>query len=110
MIYLWGGRQACGVEYTKIIYSTVVRYHFVLNLCDTVKAYPVYVTLQGMGGREELFGMWVDYDFGKGKASPSCSTFRSPPLSPNAELEIAGLEVWGLGPEEVDSDEEVRLG
>ncbi|KAK3856225.1 hypothetical protein Pcinc_037435 [Petrolisthes cinctipes] len=60
----------------------------------------------GMGGREELFGLWVDYDFGKGKTSPSCTTFRSPPLSPNTELDIAGLEVWGLGPEEVDSDEE----
>ncbi|KAG7173184.1 MTOR-associated protein MEAK7-like [Homarus americanus] len=60
----------------------------------------------GMGGREELFGFWLDYDFGKGTVAPSCSTFCSPPLSPHPELEVRSVEVWALGPEEEDSDEE----
>ncbi|XP_045623770.1 MTOR-associated protein MEAK7 [Procambarus clarkii] len=60
----------------------------------------------GMGGREELFGFWLDYDFGKGSVAPSCSTFRSPSLSPHQKLEVRGIEVWALGPEEEDSDEE----
>lgn len=60
----------------------------------------------GMGGREELFGFWLDYDFGKGTVAPTCTTFRSPPLSPHQELEIQGIEVWAVGPEEEDSDEE----
>lgn len=60
----------------------------------------------GMGGREELFGLWLDYDFGKGSVAPSCTTFRSPPLSPHQQLEVRGIEVWALGPEEEDSDEE----
>lgn len=60
----------------------------------------------GMGGREELFGLWLDYDFGKGSVAPSCTTFRSPQLSPNQQLEIRSMEVWALGPEEKDSDDE----
>ncbi|KAG0717392.1 TLD domain-containing protein 1 [Chionoecetes opilio] len=60
----------------------------------------------GMGGREELFGLWLDYDFGKGSVAPTCTTFRSPPLSPNQQLEVKALEVWALGPEEQDSDDE----
>lgn len=60
-----------------------------------------------MGGREELFGIWLDYDFGKGTVAPTCTTFRSPQLTPNQEIEIKALEVWALGPEEEDSDEEV---
>ncbi|XP_045125360.1 MTOR-associated protein MEAK7-like [Portunus trituberculatus] len=60
----------------------------------------------GMGGREELFGLWLDYDFGKGSVSPSCTTFRSPQLSPNQQLEIKSIEVWAVGPEEEDSDDE----
>ncbi|CAL4179439.1 unnamed protein product, partial [Meganyctiphanes norvegica] len=60
----------------------------------------------GMGGREELFGLWLDYDFGVGKVAPTCTTFRSPPISPNQDLDIKNLEVWALGEEEVDSDEE----
>lgn len=60
----------------------------------------------GMGGREELFGIWLDYDFGKGSVAPTCTTYSSPPLSPHQELEVANIEVWALGPEEEDSDEE----
>ncbi|XP_066965355.1 MTOR-associated protein MEAK7-like [Macrobrachium rosenbergii] len=60
----------------------------------------------GMGGREELFGLWLDYDFGKGTVAPTCTTFASPQLSPHQELEISSIEVWALGPEEEDSDEE----
>ncbi|XP_068237442.1 MTOR-associated protein MEAK7 isoform X3 [Palaemon carinicauda] len=60
----------------------------------------------GMGGREELFGLWLDYDFGKGLVAPTCTTFASPQLSQHQELEISSIEVWALGPEEEDSDEE----
>lgn len=60
----------------------------------------------GMGGREELFGLWLDYDFGKGLVAPTCTTFHSPQLSRHQELEICGVEVWALGEEEKDSDEE----
>ncbi|XP_076058148.1 MTOR-associated protein MEAK7-like isoform X2 [Oratosquilla oratoria] len=60
----------------------------------------------GIGGREELFGIWLDYDFGKGKIAPTCTTFRSPQLSPHTDIDVRRLEVWALGPEEEDSDEE----
>ena len=63
-----------------------------------------------MGGREELFGLWLDYDFGKGTVSPTCTTFRSPQLSPNQQLDLKSLEVWALGPEKEDSDDEVGGG
>lgn len=60
----------------------------------------------GMGGREELFGLWLDYDFGKGSVAPTCTTFRSPQFSPNQEIEVKAVEVWALGPEDEDSDDE----
>lgn len=60
-----------------------------------------------MGGREELFGLWLDYDFGKGSVAPTCTTFRSPQLTSKQQIEIKAMEVWALGPEEEDSDEEV---
>ena len=52
-----------------------------------------------MGGTLEYFGLWIDGEFGKGKCSPSCTTFNCPQLSTNQEFTINHLEVWGVGEE-----------
>ena len=66
------------------------------------------VELQGMGGQLEYFGLWIDSDYGKGKCSPSCSTFNCRQLSSQPEFKIERLEVWAVGPEPVkDEDESV---
>ena len=88
-----------------------LRYKYtVLFVCLEVTLGSHLSFVQGMGGREELFGLWLDYDFGKGSVSPTCTTFRSPQLSPNQQLEIKSMEVWAVGPEEEDSDDEVGGG
>ncbi|CAG7787055.1 unnamed protein product [Allacma fusca] len=58
----------------------------------------------GMGGKLEYFGLWVDAEFGKGKCSPSCTTFTCPQLSKNQEFNIQALEVWGIGPEPIKEE------
>ncbi len=52
-----------------------------------------------MGGQLEYFGFWLDSDFGKGFAAPSCTTFSAPPLCSEQRFEIDCVEVWGVGPE-----------
>ena len=51
-----------------------------------------------MGGQLDYFGFWIDAEFGKGKCSPSCTTFDSPQLSSTENFTIEELEVWGVGP------------
>ncbi|XP_027703542.1 TLD domain-containing protein 1 isoform X2 [Vombatus ursinus] len=53
----------------------------------------------GMGGQFDYFGLWIDYDFGKGhsKAKPRCSTYNSPQLSAKENFEFDVLEVWAVG-------------
>ncbi|XP_020844915.1 MTOR-associated protein MEAK7 [Phascolarctos cinereus] len=53
----------------------------------------------GMGGQFDYFGLWIDYDFGKGhsKAKPRCSTYNSPQLSAKENFEFDILEVWAVG-------------
>jgi hypothetical protein len=53
----------------------------------------------GFGGTLEYFGLWLDSEFGKGKCSPSCSTYTNPQLSSSPEFDVEHLEVWALGPE-----------
>ena len=60
----------------------------------------------GIGGKLEYFGLWLDYEFGKGKCSPTCTSFSSPQLSSKEHFNIHTLEVWGVGPE--PEKEEVR--
>ncbi|KAF2359315.1 TLDc domain [Trinorchestia longiramus] len=66
----------------------------------------------GMGGREELFGLFLSYDFGECTVAPSCTTFASPALCPNLTPRVSRLVVWGVGEEpkdsDDDSDEEIR--
>lgn len=33
--------------------------------------------LEGMGGKLEYFGFWIDAEFGKGYCSESCTTYRN---------------------------------
>ncbi|XP_051847159.1 MTOR-associated protein MEAK7-like [Antechinus flavipes] len=53
----------------------------------------------GMGGQFDYFGLWIDYNFGKGhsKAKPRCSTYNSPQLSAKENFELDKLEVWVVG-------------
>lgn len=54
----------------------------------------------------EYFGLWIDAEFGKGRCTPSCTTFDAPQLSASEEFTIEALEVWVVGP--LPNDEEVR--
>ncbi|XP_036606615.1 MTOR-associated protein MEAK7 [Trichosurus vulpecula] len=53
----------------------------------------------GMGGQFDYFGLWIDYDFGKGhsRANPRCTTYNSPQLSARENFELDTLEVWAVG-------------
>ena len=64
-------------------------------------------SFQGMGGREELFGMFLSADFGDCQVAPTCSTYQSPPLCPTQSPRLKYLSVWGVGEEAKDSDDEV---
>jgi hypothetical protein len=61
----------------------------------------------GMGGTLEYFGLWIDSEFGKGKCSPSCTTYNCPQLSTTQDFTITHMEVWGVG-EEPKKEEGVR--
>jgi len=52
-----------------------------------------------MGGKHDYFGLWLDAEFGKGKSSPSCTTFACPQLTDLEDFSIQHMEVWGVGPE-----------
>ncbi|XP_018009861.1 MTOR-associated protein MEAK7 [Hyalella azteca] len=60
----------------------------------------------GFGGRVELFGLFLSYDFGECSVAPSCTTFSSPALCLNATPHIRRLTVWGVGEEPKDSDDD----
>lgn len=63
----------------------------------------------GMGGQLNYFGFWIDSEYGKGKCSPSCTTYTYRQLSSNTDFLIDNIEVWAVGPEpEKDEDEERR--
>ncbi|EPY81791.1 TLD domain-containing protein [Camelus ferus] len=55
--------------------------------------------LQGMGGQHSYFGLWIDFDFGKGhsKAKPTCTTYNSPQLSAQEDFRFERMEVWAVG-------------
>ncbi|KAG9273047.1 TLD domain-containing protein 1 isoform X1 [Astyanax mexicanus] len=64
----------------------------------------------GMGGQHGYFGLWLDYDFGKGhsRARPRCTTYGSPQLSGDEDFTMDTVEVWGVGipPSEQEQDED----
>ncbi|KAL7871065.1 hypothetical protein SRHO_G00085620 [Serrasalmus rhombeus] len=66
----------------------------------------------GMGGQHGYFGLWLDYDFGRGhsRARPRCTTYGSPQLSGDEDFTVDTVEVWGVGlpPEEQEQDENKR--
>ena len=64
----------------------------------------------GMGGQLEFFGLWLDAEYGKGKCAPSCSSFAAPRLSKDENFTYHHLEVWGLGDEPEDDDDEDAAG
>uniref|UniRef100_A0A6A7FTC5 MTOR-associated protein MEAK7 n=2 Tax=Hirondellea gigas TaxID=1518452 RepID=A0A6A7FTC5_9CRUS len=64
----------------------------------------------GMGGREELFGMFLSDDFGECQVAPSCTTFHSPQICPNRSPKIRYLTIWGVGEEAKDSSDEEEDG
>ncbi|KAB1273867.1 TLD domain-containing protein 1 [Camelus dromedarius] len=53
----------------------------------------------GMGGQHSYFGLWIDFDFGKGhsKAKPTCTTYNSPQLSAQEDFRFERMEVWAVG-------------
>ena len=64
----------------------------------------------GMGGQLEFFGLWLDAEFGKGKCAQSCSSFAIPRLSKDENFTYHQLEVWGLGDEPEEDDDEDAAG
>lgn len=61
----------------------------------------------GMGGREELFGLFLSADdFGLCRVAPTCTTFQSPPLCSSDSPRVRYLTVWAVGEEVQDSDDE----
>ncbi|CAG0879947.1 unnamed protein product [Darwinula stevensoni] len=64
----------------------------------------------GFGGRLEYFGLWLDSEFGTGRANASCTTYHSPQLCKSQEFHIDHMEVWGVGEEpEVDETERASV-
>ncbi|CAG0888458.1 unnamed protein product [Darwinula stevensoni] len=64
----------------------------------------------GFGGRLEYFGLWLDSEFGTGRANASCTTYHSPQLCKSQEFYIDHMEVWGVGEEpEVDETERASV-
>jgi len=62
----------------------------------------------GMGGQLNYFGFWIDAEYGKGKCSPSCTTYTYRQLSAKANFLIDSVEVWAVGPEPEKDEEEER--
>jgi len=60
----------------------------------------------GMGGQLNYFGFWIDAEYGKGKCSPSCTTYTYRQLSAKTDFLIDSIEVWAVGPEPVKDEEE----
>lgn len=51
-----------------------------------------------MGGVHGYNGLWLDYEYGHGHTSESCTTYRGySQMSHSKEFEYRHLEVWGLG-------------
>lgn len=67
-----------------------------------------FFLLQGMGGQLNYFGFWIDAEYGKGKCSPSCTTYTYRQLSAKTDFLIDSIEVWAVGPEPVKDEEEVN--
>lgn len=62
----------------------------------------------GMGGQFDYFGLWLSSDFGEGhsKAEPKCSTYGSSQLSARTQFSFSDLEVWCIGPDPLQRDED----
>ena len=63
----------------------------------------------GLGGQLEYFGLWIDAEYGKARCAPSCSSYTSPQLSEKEYFKFTHCEVWAVGEEpENEDDENVR--
>ncbi|CAD6999341.1 unnamed protein product [Ceratitis capitata] len=61
----------------------------------------------GIGGQFNYWGLWVDSDYGVGQSSESCTTYHDyVQLSKRKEFKIRNLEVWGIGDEPKDDDDD----
>jgi hypothetical protein len=60
----------------------------------------------GFGGQLEYVGLWIDAEYGKAKCAPSCSSYLSPQLSQEEYFHYDQLEVWGVGEEPIDDEED----
>ncbi|OXU25524.1 hypothetical protein TSAR_000214 [Trichomalopsis sarcophagae] len=60
-----------------------------------------------MGGQLNYPGLWLDWEYGSGKSSVSCTTFQNYiQLSGKENFTLKHCEVWGVGPvPEVDEEE-----
>lgn len=57
----------------------------------------------------DYFGFWIDAEYGRGKSSPTCTTYGSRKcLSVEPEFLIDRLEVWAVGPEPENEEESVN--
>lgn len=66
----------------------------------------------GMGGQFDYFGLWLDYEYGKGhsKAGPTCTTYGSHQLSAREQFEMDAVEVWAVGPKPSHGDQQEEPG
>lgn len=62
----------------------------------------------GMGGQHDFFGLWLDQDFGNGhsRAKPKCTTYKSPQLSEEENFKIDSVNIWGVGEEPKNEEDE----
>lgn len=57
------------------------------------------ILFQAMGGQHGYNGLWLDYQYGQGHASESCTTYSGYfQMSHTKEFQYRHLEVWALGP------------
>ncbi|XP_075225038.1 MTOR-associated protein MEAK7 [Lycorma delicatula] len=60
----------------------------------------------GMGGQFNYWGLWLDGEFGGGQCSDVCTTYNKyTMLSENKKFLVKHLEIWGVGPAPLSSEE-----
>lgn len=51
-----------------------------------------------MGGQHNYYGLWLDFEYGHGHTSESCTSYSGYfQMSHTKEFQYRHLEVWGLG-------------
>nr|CAI5860403.1 unnamed protein product [Callosobruchus analis] len=110
--YIFGGFAPANWELTPKFYGDDSS--FLFTLVPKMRVFPStgynqhfqYLNLHqqtlpnglAMGGQHGYWGLWLDSEYGKGMASPTCTTFSGYcQMSHSKEFTFRHLEVWGLG-------------